>query len=168
MASHPRGVEVEDYEQFVGPEPIDRLMKKARRLFDFRVAKVNSTTNAGGVAELLSSSTPLMNSLGIITEWRAISGDLDFFSITKNIHNGLQGKHIQLSDSNKRTYEEVVYENSVKNHLDHDFVIVHDPQPLPMINYNKKTLPLDLAMPPRPFEPEQGTLELPDSAYRKL
>lgn len=153
MANHPKGVEVEDYERFVGPEPIDRLMKKARRLFDFRVAKVNSTTNGGGVAELLSSMTPLMNGLGIATEWRAISGNLDFFGITKSIHNGLQGKDIQLTDCNKRTYEEVVYENAVKNHLDHDFVIVHDPQPLPMIGYNKKISPwiwrchLDLSTP---------------------
>ena len=153
MASHPRTFEVEDYEQFLGPEPIHRLMKKARRLFDCRVAKVNSTTNGGGVAELLSSTTPLMNSLGIMTEWRAISGSPDFFSITKNIHNGLQGKDIQLTDCNKRTYEEVVYENAVKNHLDHDFVIVHDPQPLPMISYNRKICPwiwrchLDLSSP---------------------
>jgi trehalose synthase len=138
LASHPKSFGVADYEQFVGPEPIERLMKKARRLFEFRVVKVNSTTNGGGVAELLSSTTPLMNSLGIMTEWRAINGSLEFFSITKNIHNGLQGKDIQLTDCNKRTYEEVVYENAVKNHLDHDFVIVHDPQPLPMISYSKK------------------------------
>jgi trehalose synthase len=141
MASHSRIVQVEDYEQFVGPEPIDRLMKKASGLFDLRVAKVNSTTNGGGVAELLSSTTPLMNSLGITTEWRAINGSRDFFNVTKNMHNALQGEEIRFTENMMRIYKETVYENSVKNHLDHDFVIVHDPQPLPMISYNKKICP---------------------------
>ncbi|MFQ5787779.1 MAG: glycosyltransferase, partial [Thermodesulfobacteriota bacterium] len=149
----PRIVQVEDYEEFVGPELIERLMEKARPHCDLRVANVNSTINGGGVAELLSSTTPLMNSLGITTEWRAISGCLDFFCITKNIHNALQGKEIHLTDYEKRIYEGVVYENSVQNHFDHDFVIVHDPQPLPMISYNKKICPwiwrchLDLSSP---------------------
>jgi trehalose synthase len=38
-------------------------------------------------------------------------------------------------------YQDVIYENAMRNHLDHDIVIVHDPQPLPMINYYKKDCP---------------------------
>jgi trehalose synthase len=38
-------------------------------------------------------------------------------------------------------YEDVIYENSIRNHLDHDVVIVHDPQPLPLINYYRKDCP---------------------------
>jgi trehalose synthase len=37
-----------------------------------------------------------------------------------------------------KLYEEVIYENSIRNHLDHDIVIIHDPQPLPMINHYRK------------------------------
>jgi trehalose synthase len=54
------------------------------------------------------------------------------------MHNALQGADINLSDRKKELYEEVVYENSVRNHLEHDMVIVHDPQPLPMIEHYKK------------------------------
>jgi trehalose synthase len=32
----------------------------------------------------------------------------------------------------------VAHENAVRNHLDHDVVIVHDPQPLPIQHYRRR------------------------------
>ena len=63
-----------------------------------------------------------MNSLGLRTEWRVIQGTADFFSITKKMHNALQSGGIDLS-SKKEIFEQVIYENSVRNFLDRDFVI---------------------------------------------
>ncbi len=80
MAEKPRMVQVEDYEQFVGAEVVERVKEKARLLQDLHVAHVNSTYYGGGVAELLGSLTLLMNSLGIKTGWRVIQGSPDFFS----------------------------------------------------------------------------------------
>jgi trehalose synthase len=103
---------------------------------------VNSTYYGGGVAELLSSLTLLMNSLGIKTGWRIIQGAPDFFSITKKMHNALQGGEINLSDRKMEIYEKVIHENAIRNHLEtHNMVIIHDPQPLPMINHYKKNGP---------------------------
>jgi trehalose synthase len=136
-----RIVQVEDYEQFVGAETIERIREKARQLQDLHVVNVNSTYYGGGVSQLLSSSTLLMNSLGIKTGWRAIHGPPDFFSVTKKIHNALQGGKINLTDRKMQLYEQVVYENAIRNHLDHDVVIIHDPQPLPMINHYRKDCP---------------------------
>jgi trehalose synthase len=134
-------VQIEDYEPLVGPETVQRVMEKARPLQDVHVAHVNSTYYGGGVAELLGSLTLLMNSLGIKTGWRVIQGSPDFFSVTKKMHNALQGGQINLSERKKRIYEEVVYENVIRNHLDHDRVIIHDPQPLPMIQHYPKKGP---------------------------
>jgi trehalose synthase len=139
MAKPYRLLQVEDYAPFVGQETIDRIRAKARPLANLRVAHVNSTFYGGGVAELLSSLVLLMNSVGIRTEWRVIQGRPDFFSITKKMHNALQGGAINLSELKMDIFEEVIFENSVRIHLDHDFVVVHDPQPLPMIeNYRKR------------------------------
>lgn len=135
---HRRFHHIEDYERFAGAETIDRVRKKAEPLRGLHVAHVNSTYYGGGVAELLSSLTLLMASAGIQTGWRAIHGPPDFFSITKKMHNALQGDDINLSDLKMEIYEDVICENAVRNHLDHDFVIVHDPQPLPMINHYRK------------------------------
>jgi trehalose synthase len=148
-------VQVEDYEKFVGAETIERIREKARLLQDLHVVNVNSTYYGGGVSQLLSSSTLLMNRLGIKTGWRAIHGPPDFFSVTKKIHNALQGGKINLTDRKMQLYEQVVYENAIRNHLDHDVVIIHDPQPLPMINHYRKDCPwiwrchVDLSRPNR-------------------
>ena len=134
-------VQLEDYEQYVGAETIERINRKSEPLRGLHVVNVNSTYYGGGVAQLLSSLTLLMNSLGIKTGWRAIHGPPDFFSITKKMHNALQGGEINLSEMKTEIYEGVVFENSVRNHLDHDVIIVHDPQPLPMINHYRKNSP---------------------------
>jgi len=134
-------VQIEDYEQFVGAESVERVREKAKALKDLHVAHVNSTYYGGGVAELLSSLTLLMSSVGIKTEWRVIQGAPDFFSVTKKMHNALQGGQINLSELKREIYEGVVWENAVRNHLDHDRVIIHDPQPLPMISHYEKKGP---------------------------
>ena len=139
--AHYRIPQIEDYEPFIGIENVERIREKARKLKDLRVANFNSTYYGGGVAETISSLTLLMNSLGLRTEWRVIQGTADFFSITKKMHNALQGGEIDLSSIKKEIYEQVIYENSVRNFLEHDFVIVHDPHPLPLIEHYEKKCP---------------------------
>jgi trehalose synthase len=153
MASHYRITQIEDYEQFIGREKVQRIRDKASKLKGLRVANFNSTYYGGGVAETLSSLTLLMNNLGLRTEWRVIEGTADFFSITKKMHNALQGAEIDLSEIKKEIFEQVIYENSVRNFLEHDFVIVHDPQPIPLIEHYERNCPwlwrchLDLSRP---------------------
>ena len=132
---------VADYEDLVGGETVDRILAKAQRLSDLHVVNVSSTYYGGGVAEILSSLTLLMNASGVRTGWRVIQGRPDFFSITKKMHNALQGASINITELKTRIYEEVAYENAVRNHLDHDVVIVHDPQPLPMIQHYRSRAP---------------------------
>jgi len=132
---------LKDYKSLIGEESINRIEKKAKYLQDFHVVNVNSTYYGGGVSQLLSSLTLLMNSLGIKTGWRVIHGPPDFFSVTKKMHNALQGGHINLNKRKKELYETVVYENAMRNHLNHDMVIIHDPQPLPLINHYRKKCP---------------------------
>jgi trehalose synthase len=132
---------VEDYASLIGAEAVDRILNKAHRLRDMRVAHINSTYYGGGVAQILSSLSLLMNACGVPTEWREIEGVPDFFSITKKMHNALQGEEINLTDQKMRIYEEVAFENAARLHLDHDYVIVHDPQPLPLIRYCRRSGP---------------------------
>src|SRR5205814_1658314 len=97
-----RITEIEDYDSFVGTETIERIRQKAANLKGLRVANFNSTYYGGGVAETISSLTLLMNSLGLRTEWRVIQGTPDFFSITKKMHNALQGVEIDHSKIKNR------------------------------------------------------------------
>jgi trehalose synthase len=135
------GVQLEDYEKYLGLETIQRVREKAHLLSDIHVVHVNSTYYGGGVAELLGGLTLLMNNVGIETGWRVIQGSPDFFGITKKMHNALQGGEINLTDRKKNIYRDVIAENALRNHLDHDRIIIHDPQPLPMIDFYRKNCP---------------------------
>jgi len=134
-------VSIADYESIVGASTVDRILSKARDLRDLHIVNVSSTYYGGGVADLLSSMTLLMNAAGIQTGWRVIQGRPDFFSITKKMHNALQGDDINLTELKTQIYEEAALENATRNHIDHDVVIVHDPQPLPLIRHYRKKAP---------------------------
>jgi len=132
---------VEDFEPYVGSETLDRIYKKAAQLAKLHVINFNSTYYGGGVAEMLTSLTLLMNGLGIKTEWRVIQGTPQFFNITKKMHNALQGGDVDISEMDMEIYERVIYENAIRNFLDHHRVVVHDPQPLPIITHYDKHSP---------------------------
>jgi trehalose synthase len=89
---------VKDYESMVGAATVDRILSKARQLSDLHLVNVSSSYYGGGVAEILSSMTLLLNQAGIKTGWRIIQGRPDFFSVTKKMHNALQGADINLTD----------------------------------------------------------------------
>lgn len=132
---------IEAFEPMCGAETVARILDKAGPLQDLRVAHINSTFYGGGVAELLDSLTLLMNAVGIRTDWRVIQGRPDFFSITKKMHNALQGAEINLTEQKRRIYEEVAFQNAARIHLDHDTVFVHDPQPLPLLRHFRRKAP---------------------------
>ncbi|SCL76654.1 Trehalose synthase [Methanoculleus chikugoensis] len=146
---------IDDYERYIGKEAARRIKEKARPLHDMHVMHMNSTYYGGGVSQILASLTLLMNSLGLQTGWRVIHGPPDFFSVTKKFHNALQGAEINMTGRKKEIYENVVHENAIRNHLDHDVVFIHDPQPLPLITHYRKKSPwvwrchLDLTAPNR-------------------
>ena len=134
-------IDIDDYERLIGADGVSRIKRKAKALGDMHIVNINSTYYGGGVSQLLSSLAVLMNSLGIETGWRTIHGPPDFFSVTKKMHNALQGDQINWTDRKIEIFEHVIYENSILNHLDHDLVIVHDPQPLPLVQHYRKTGP---------------------------
>jgi trehalose synthase len=127
------------YQQLIGIRATERLLRKARRLAGLRVLHVNSTRQGGGVAEILSSLTPLMNDVGIETDWMVIDGSAEFFAFTKDIHNGLHGEAVEITSAGKRLHSDVALGNASRAKLDdYDVVVVHDPQPLPLIEVRRK------------------------------
>lgn len=134
--------ELDRYADVVGDKAIDELYEAANPLDGKEVVHINSTAYGGGVAILLSSIVPLMNDLGIEMGWRQIIGRTDFFVVTKVIHNALQGAEVDFTEHRKEMYFNINRKNAIYTHLqDKDCVIVHDPQPLPLIEFYKKRQP---------------------------
>lgn len=130
-----------DYREITGDKIISNMYKKARPLYGKSVVHINSTFYGGGVAEILNSLVPLMNDVGMEVGWRIIRGSPDFFSITKKFHNALQGDSINLTQMKERVFVQVNEDFANYTHLNHDCVIIHDPQPLPLIRFYKKRQP---------------------------
>jgi len=131
---------LEDYEPLIGAAATERILKKAEKVRTLHVIHVSSTFYGGGVTEILTPLTLTMNAMGIETGWRMIQGTAAFFACTKKIHNALQGETTGLTDEEKEIYEQVVFENATRLHIeDCDAIIVHDPQPLPLVTHLPET-----------------------------
>jgi trehalose synthase len=126
----------------VGDEVISLISRKAEELYEKRVLHINSTNYGGGVAEILGSLVPLMNNISIEADWRVLNGNPNLFTITKKLHNGLQGGPINLSEIKRQLYVAGVAKAfSPSSDIAHNCVIIHDPQPLPLIKFSKKRQP---------------------------
>jgi len=127
---------LDDYAAVAGPEVIDRLRQLARPLAGRTVVHVNSTRLGGGVAEILAKLVPLTRELGLDVRWEVIDGDGPFFETTKAIHNGLQGRPVELSEAQRRAYEDTLARNAerLRPMLEAaDYVFIHDPQPAALL-----------------------------------
>lgn len=129
---------LEKYRPITGIEEEAEIRQLADRVNGASILHVNSTRSGGGVAEILKSLIPLANSLGLRASWEVITASPRFFDITKSIHNALQGMNLPLTREMKDTYMKVNQSYADTLTIDQDVVMIHDPQPAPLIRYTKK------------------------------
>src|SRR6476620_960616 len=69
---------------------VEDAIGRASEVLSGRVVwHVNSTARGGGVAELLQALLAYGRGAGVDLRWLTISGNPDFFRVTKRIHNHL-------------------------------------------------------------------------------
>jgi len=127
-----------DYVDIIGKEEIESIKKLALPLKGKKVVHVNATSFGSGVAEILSALMPLMKDVGMKAEWQVIKGTDDFFNVTKSIHNGLQGMDIPFTKEMKGIFLKNNQLNEKLFEGEYDFVVIHDPQPLAILNYRQE------------------------------
>ena len=130
---------LDDYLDVVGEEAIAHLRELAAPLAGARVLHLNATPYGGGVAELLATHVPLLRSVGIDAEWHVMHGSDEFFAITKNVHNALQGAEIDWTPAMQRVFLERSLENALALEADWDFVVAHDPQPAAILTFLRES-----------------------------
>ena len=128
------------YIDIIGKEEIESIKKLALPLKGKKVVHINATSFGGGVAEILFTLVPLMKDVGIQAEWQVIKGSDDFFNVTKNIHNGLQGMDVPFTKEMKEMFLKNNQLNEKLFEGEYDFVVIHDPQPVAILNYRKKKI----------------------------
>jgi len=122
---------VDAYRASAGDDAVEVLRTLAEPLRGARVLHVSATPYGGGVAEMLRSEIPLLRDLGLDAHWKLIRGDNAFFSVTKALHNGLQGSPNSLTTEQQERYLTQSARNAEALDDDHyDVIVIHDPQPL--------------------------------------
>jgi trehalose synthase len=118
-----------EYEALLG------LVDQAARGFQGRVIwNVNSTAKGGGVVEMLRPLLGYCRGAGVDARWAVVSGEPEFFAITKRIHNrlhGFAGDGGPLASAEREVYEQTLAASAEElAELVHpqDIVILHDPQ----------------------------------------
>ncbi len=125
-----------DYATIAARGLMDEIRSLAEPLAGKKVVHLSATAFGGGVAEINYTLIPLMQDAGLEVEWRIIRGADDFFTVTKTIHNALQGDPDALGDAQQEIFERYQELNAREFAADdYDFVIVHDPQPVGMIDH---------------------------------
>jgi trehalose synthase len=98
------------------------------------VWNVNSTARGGGVAELLQSLVAYACGAGIDARWMTIQGNPEFFTITKRIHNqiqGFEGDGGELGEREHDAYQQALAPGGRELATmirPGDIVLLHDPQ----------------------------------------
>ncbi len=129
---------IDRYEEVVGRSTIEELRLLADYLRGKTIQHINSTAMGGGVAEILSKITPLMQELGVSAQWDVIKGSADFFEVTKSIHNALHGKKAKITRKMWKIFNDISRENVREMNLYGDIMFIHDPQPIGLIQRKSK------------------------------
>jgi trehalose synthase len=124
-----------DYATLVSRGLMAEIERLAVPLQGKRVVHVSATAFGGGVAEINYTLVPLMADAGLDVEWRVMRGADEFYNVTKTIHNSLQGDPRDLTADEREIFARYNAENAAVFDADkYDYVIIHDPQPVAMID----------------------------------
>jgi trehalose synthase len=113
---------------------VDLIAHGTRELHGRVIWNVNSTAKGGGVVEMLRPLLGYCRGAGVDARWVVITGEPDFFEITKRLHNrlhGFEGDGGGLGGAEREVYEQTLVANAeefVGLVNPRDIVILHDPQ----------------------------------------
>ena len=130
----PHLIQLDNYAPIVGATEVAELRALASHLQGRTVQMVNSTAVGGGVAEILNCLVPLLQELGVAIRWDVITGGNDFFEITKAFHNALHGGPYEMPPESFDIFLAYNEQNRARLNLDAEFVVIHDPQPVALVN----------------------------------
>ena len=119
---------------------IERAAAGARETFaGRRIWHVNSTSQGGGVAEMLRALLPYARGAGVDVRWVVLTESDGFFDVTKRLHNRLHGDEGDGRELDERAREiyarasEQAAAGLSRQVAPGDVIYLHDPQPAGLV-----------------------------------
>jgi trehalose synthase len=135
---------VAQLEPVIGAERYQNLIQAADRfrgeMSGRAVWNISSTAVGGGVAEMLHALLGYVEDLGFASHWMVITGDAEFFMITKRLHHQIHGdlSGAVLTAADAGHYARMLAANAVElcaQIRPGDLVLLHDPQTAGLTEY---------------------------------
>ncbi len=119
-----------------GESAIREVREIARPLEGLRVLNLSVTGFGTGTAELLNSSVPLLNDLGLDVHWQVVRASAETADVSRAMYQGLGGVPVEWTPAMTSTWLDYAAMNAELLTERFDAIVVHDPQPLAMRSYN--------------------------------
>jgi trehalose synthase len=119
---------------------LDLIDRAVRKLHGRVIWNINSTAKGGGVVELLRPLLGYSRGAGVDARWVVVSGEPEFFAVTKRLHNrlhGFKGDGGELGAEQHQIYRQTLERCAaelIPLLRPGDVVILHDPQTAGLVN----------------------------------
>lgn len=121
---------LDELSDVVGRSALDDLRRLARPIEGLRVLNLSVTGFGTGTAEILNSSVPLLNDLGLDVHWQVVRASEEMTGAARAMYQALGGTYVHWTREMTETWERYAAMNADLLTEDFDVIIVHDPQPL--------------------------------------
>ncbi|MEK7693192.1 MAG: glycosyltransferase [Chloroflexota bacterium] len=126
---------LDDLRDAAGEAAIAELRALARPIEGLRVLNLSVTGFGTGTAELLNSSVPLMNDLGLDAHWQVVRASEEAAQVGRAMYQALGGVPVQWTREMTDIWLRCAEMNAGLLTEPFDVIIVHDPQPLAIRSY---------------------------------
>ena len=126
---------LDDYRTVVDDGQVEKIRSLADPLRGARVLHLSVSAFGTGVAELLTSLVPLMSDVGLDARWQLLRVTDEFQHVSKALYSGLGGSFVQWTPEMEDLWLSYSLMNARLFEGTYDFVVVHDPQPAPLLSH---------------------------------
>jgi trehalose synthase len=128
---------LQDLVPAAGESKIEDLRARARPLEGLRVLNLSVTGFGTGTAELLNSSVPLLNDLGLDVHWQVVRASEEFDAVSRAMYQALGGVPVQWTQEMTATWLDYAAMNAQLLTEPFDVIVVHDPQPIAIHSFDE-------------------------------
>ncbi|HET7341755.1 MAG TPA: glycosyltransferase, partial [Methylomirabilota bacterium] len=128
-------IAIEDYRRVAPAGAVDIILRLGERVRGKRLLHLSGGRFGAGAAESLSALVPLLTDLGVDAAWEITGGDPGFYGTATALRAALNGAERVLTDEALDHYVEMNRVNAKKLALEADLVLVHDVQPITLVEH---------------------------------
>ncbi len=121
------------YRMVAPPNAVDIILNLADRVRGRRSLHLTGGRLGGGPAEILRAAVPLLNDLGVETNWEVTGGDAGYFATVQALQAALQGGERVLTEERLAHYLAMNEVSAGKLSLEADVTFAHDVQPASLV-----------------------------------